>query len=164
MRVLRLLAQDKVWTDNSGTEHKIVSMDHRYRSNVENFLLRRAKNLAVSVSMEYLRMPMPDVYSEAFDSISSEIEHEMDEATTDPEKWLNEQPLLKALRTGCPERVWRHRHQPYGCAACGMNKRGHKAWSPTYGTHNWEAPADWMIKARMRARKAKTWGDRVGTN
>ncbi|WP_145503154.1 hypothetical protein [Streptomyces sp. CFMR 7] len=44
---------------------------------------------------------------------------------------------------------------PSGCQHCGINQREHmQRWKPPVGWHQWAAPTQAQIKARMQARRA----------
>jgi hypothetical protein len=156
---LSALHQDEVWTDKAGAKHLIIDMDGRYRHNCEALLLRNAKQTSRAYSLDLAFMPMPNGEM-ACDAIEAEIDREDAEIAADPVAWLREQRLLKALRSGCPERIWDQRLQPHGCADCGRPAREHGEWATRRGFHSWTAPEQWLIKARMRARQSGgEWGD-----
>lgn len=49
--------------------------------------------------------------------------------------------------------------EPYGCRWCGTARRSHgRRWDELAGVHAWQAPHQWQIKDRMRARRDSTEG------
>lgn len=45
--------------------------------------------------------------------------------------------------------------EPMGCAACGINRRGHgRQYTKAAGWHAWQKPSQQQVKARMQDRRA----------
>ena len=53
------------------------------------------------------------------------------------------------------DRVRRATDEPSACGHCGIPEREHaQRWKPPVGWHQWAAPTDEQIKARMKGRRA----------
>jgi hypothetical protein len=96
-----LLHQDEWWQPKVGPMLRIVEMDQMWRHNTAAFLLRRAPRLA---AREWALMvadasgplgPSGDMACDAFEA-------ELDRLNDDPEGWLRETPLYRALIAGLP--------------------------------------------------------------
>lgn len=97
MDIVDLLDQEEIWVDRAGVEHEIAEMEPRYCANVVRFLLRQAEAIAHADSMAILSVRMPDFDTIAYDDVMSGIG--VDEAAkADPVRWLQDKPLLRALR------------------------------------------------------------------
>lgn len=152
----RFLYDDETWTDASGREHRIADMEIRYCRNVVAFLERRAVALAQASALDVFHMPLPAEDTAAFDAVWSDLEREWDMQDHNPVGWLNEKPLLKALRYRFEGDA---QHQPFGCRWCGDPERSHGSqWIASVGLHIWVQPTDEQIKLRMQTRRAARKG------
>lgn len=95
---LSILNQDTTWTDASGTVHQIADMEPRYCRNVVAFLERRVDQIAILRSLSMTRTRLPDEDTQAYLDVTGSIDREYERMADDPLAWLNDQPLLKALR------------------------------------------------------------------
>lgn len=88
------LRNGEVWTDANGRTHKITRMDRRHAANVIRFIERHADRLHDGACWDTIFWPIPrgDAASDAVDDAISQLY----EVT--PLEWLNEQPLVIALR------------------------------------------------------------------
>jgi hypothetical protein len=95
--LLEVLDQDQTWTDVHGTVHQISDMEPRYCRNVAAFLRRRADEIGEVRMWTMTCISLPDECSQAYLSVTDDIDREMARITSDPVSWLNQQPLLVAL-------------------------------------------------------------------
>lgn len=100
---LDVLDQAETWTDATGVEHRLAEMEARYCSNVAAFLERRALELAELAALQLLRISLPDEATQAYLSVTKSLDDELDRLAADPVGWLNEKPLLRALRARANE-------------------------------------------------------------
>jgi hypothetical protein len=88
------LYQGKKWTDRQGRVHAIATMDANYARNIIAFLQRQAEIMYEGETAEWQFLPEPrgemaaDHFHEGFSWLLE----------TSPEEWLEEQPLVIALR------------------------------------------------------------------
>lgn len=87
------LYQDKVWTDAQGVEHKIKKMEPGHVKNVIAMLRRHVTQLAFAESMHLLAGADVMNGEMAIDHLENEAARVQD----DPERWLENTPLMKEL-------------------------------------------------------------------
>lgn len=92
------LDQGETWTDAAGVVHRIANMEPRYCLNVVAFLRRRVDEITFTVGFSLARIGLPDEATQAYLSVTSAIDAEYERMTADPIGWLNDKPLIKALR------------------------------------------------------------------
>lgn len=92
---VELLGQGEIWVDSQGVTHKIDEMEPRYLQHVRAFLLRNGRALAEQAYARVAFGPQPsgDMACDAVDAILRELE----EATLNPEPWLERSALIQAL-------------------------------------------------------------------
>lgn len=101
-----LLDQAEIWIDGSGDEHEIAEMEPRYCANVVRFLARLAPQLAAADSLAMLSVRMPGAHTQAFDEVACDMADGFQRKATDPIGWLNDTPLMVALRARAGEVAW----------------------------------------------------------
>lgn len=89
-----VLRQDKIWIAKDGRKLRLEEMEPGHRSNLLAYLRRRAPGLHLQNALRLSTMPMPDIESMAYDTLSDGINRELD---MPPERWLEEQPLVIRL-------------------------------------------------------------------
>jgi uncharacterized protein HemY len=95
---LDVLDQTETWTDATGAVHQLSEMEARYCRNVVAFLERHAPELAELSALQLLRCSLPDEATQAYLSVTESLDNELRRLAGDPVGWLNNKPLLKALR------------------------------------------------------------------
>lgn len=106
--VYRLLNQDKVWVDGSGTLHYITQMSRGYRENVMFFLVRNARRY----ESKY-RWGEMVLYTQAPDDVWRDLEREWDQRFKKPERWMRMTQIYHGLyRANFPHtyQVWLNAH------------------------------------------------------
>lgn len=100
-----LLDQDEVWRDAAGTILRLDGMEPDYCARVRSFCLRNAERALDLTLYDMAHGPMPggDV---AVDCFNREWDM-LDDASRDPKSWLEQAPLLIALK-----------HRSEGLPAC----------------------------------------------
>lgn len=103
--VARQLNQEEIWIDREGVTHRLVDMPPSYRANVLGFLRRNAQRLQNITAWRILSTfpadgDMSDGVASAFDACMSEM-HRPHEA------WIEDQPLVRALREMRTTPSWR---------------------------------------------------------
>jgi hypothetical protein len=98
-----LIDQDEIWIDGSGTEYDIAAMDPIHCANIVRFLTRRAPQIAAAETRAMLSVRMPDAHTQAFDDVDRGMDSEWRDMATDPVGWLNETPLMVALKVRAAE-------------------------------------------------------------
>lgn len=91
-----LLDQDEVWRDGAGTVHRLDDMEPDYCARVRSFCLRQAEHALhfMLYGMAHGPMPSGDVAVDCFNR-----EYDMlESAGEDPKAWLEQAPLLIALK------------------------------------------------------------------
>lgn len=151
------LYQDEVWTDAAGRELRIVDMEISYCRNVVAWLERRAPHIALRAGFAQASGPLPDEDTAAYDLVSEVLDREWQQQSDDPVGWLNDTPLVRALRYRFEGDA---RHTPFGCRWCGIPQRGHgRQWTEPAGWHQWVQPTAEQIKMRMLDRRARRGGE-----
>ena len=111
------LRQDTVWVDAEGVERLVAEMRPRHAANVVRFIERRARWLHDGACAETLFWAEPNGEQAGY-AFQDEIDR-LFEFTSDPVRWVREQPLMRALceRAGetapGPEARWLLRHPVY---------------------------------------------------
>lgn len=100
---LDVLDQVETWTDATGVEHRLAEMDASYCRNVAAFLERRAPELTDLAALQLLRASLPGEATQAYLSVTKSLDDELDRLASDPVGWLNDKPLLRALRARANE-------------------------------------------------------------
>lgn len=95
------LPQGDVWIDAHGRALRVASMNRRHAANAVAFLERNAEHLHDAECYKLMTLPLPhgDSAQDVFDDEANRL------FDTKPLDWLNEQPLMIALR----ERAGDHR-------------------------------------------------------
>lgn len=88
-----IVRQGKVWITRDGRKFFVEEMEPEHRANLLAWLRRRARTLHFCVAGLSVS-GMPNVDTAAYDMVSDALDREID---MDPEKWLEEQPLVRRL-------------------------------------------------------------------
>ena len=91
-----LLGHDEVWRDAHGTLHRLDDMDPGYCDRVRAFVLRQAEDVYDLIGMQACAGPEPSSYQASID-FDRAFDDFLDEGD-DPKAWLDQQPLLVALK------------------------------------------------------------------
>jgi hypothetical protein len=96
--------------------------------------------------------PQPETELEKLRSERARLQGLLAEAVADAPRARRERDLMR-------ERV----SEPFGCAHCGITKRGHgRRWTTGVGYHAWTAPSEGQIAERMKARRTVRLAARAG--
>ena len=95
---LSVLSQGTTWTDATGAVHQIADMEPPYCRNVVAFLERRVDEITFALGLSMARTCLPDEDTQAYLDVTASIDREYERMADNPLAWLNDQPLLKALR------------------------------------------------------------------
>lgn len=93
----QLLDQAEVWIDKNEVRHDIATMDGRYALNVYNWLKSRAMQIGFHYGLHLAGMRLPDEDTVAFLHVTEAIDREHHRISEDPEGWLKDKPLMRAL-------------------------------------------------------------------
>lgn len=100
MNTMALLDQTEVWFDRDEQPHELIDMSPRYKANVINFLVRRARLMEFNYSLRealWLTHMEPMMGEMAFDSVENAIFADQDKRFKNPAAWLWSTPLLREL-------------------------------------------------------------------
>lgn len=88
------LNQSEFWYTADGRAIRPADMEPQHRQNTIAWLERHAQSLHFQYTWSLIHGPQPsgEMACDAFDSMLDELEEQ------DPLEWLNEQPLMQALR------------------------------------------------------------------
>lgn len=93
----QLLDQADVWVDRNEVRHQIAEMDGRYALNVYNWLKSRAMQIGFHYALNLAGMRLPDEDTVAYLHVTDAIEREQARISEDPESWIKDKPLMRAL-------------------------------------------------------------------
>lgn len=93
----QLLDQAEVWIDKNEVRHDISTMDGRYALNVYNWLKSRAMQIGFHYALNLAGMRLPDEDTVAYLHVTDAIEREQARISEDPESWIKDKPLMRAL-------------------------------------------------------------------
>lgn len=97
MSLDQLLDQADVWIDKEDARHEIETMDGRYALNVYNWLKSRAAQIGFRYAINLAGMNLPDEDTVAYDQVTEAIDREQDRISDNPEAWIVDKPLMRAL-------------------------------------------------------------------
>lgn len=103
MGVYRFLQQDRIWVDKEKVEHQVAEMGPRHCANVVRFLDRQAQQLAAQSALELACIPLPDSDTQAFLSVTADLDREVEQMFRDPAGWLRSTPLMTVLKNRAAE-------------------------------------------------------------
>lgn len=93
----QLIDQAEVWVDKNEVRHPIETMDGRYALNVYNWLKSRAMQIGFHYAIGLAGTRLPDEDTVAFLHVTDAIEREQERISNDPEAWIKDKPLMRAL-------------------------------------------------------------------
>lgn len=95
LTAIDLLGQGEIWVDSQGVTHEIAGMELRYARNIRTYLTRNGRALAEQAyhRVAFGMQPSGDMACDAVDAILEELLA----AIEDPERWLADSELVKAL-------------------------------------------------------------------
>lgn len=93
----QLLDQGERWVDKNEVTHEIATMDGRYALNVYNWLKSRAMQIGFHYALNLAGTRLPDEDTVAYLHVTDAIDREQHRISEDPEGWLKDKPLMRAL-------------------------------------------------------------------
>lgn len=97
MALDELLDQAERWVDKNEVTHDIATMDGRYALNVYNWLKSRAMQIGFHYALNLAGMRLPDEDTVAYLAVVEAIEREQARISDDPDGWIKDKPLMRAL-------------------------------------------------------------------
>lgn len=97
MSLDELLDQGDEWVDKNEVTHQIETMSGRYALNVYNWIKANARSIGFRYALNLAGMNLPDEDTVAYLHVTDAIDREQERITNDPEGWIKDKPLMRAL-------------------------------------------------------------------